>query len=236
MMLISRFFKLILSVFYPNTCIGCGEIIEEGEYLCDFCYCELQAIRTDKQCFKCGNTKKECECKSRVLSFSGCVSPFFNEGTAQKVMYAYKLGKRPYISEFFAYKMASSIKTAFYDIDFNGVSYVPLTKKALRKRGFNQSQMIAKKISEIMGIPLIENQLKCNNKKKAQHKISAKERFKNVKGEFFSTKKCFGNILLIDDIKTTGATLNECAKQLLSSGADSVYCSVGLITRKKGKK
>ena len=80
------------------------------------------------------------------------------------------------------------------------------------------------------------------NRQEAVRRISTddtdreKERFENVKGKFRSTKKCIGNILLVDDIKTTGATLEECSKQLLSSGADSVYCVTGLITRNYKKR
>lgn len=236
MKVLNRFFKILKEIFYPNTCLGCGEVINEGEFLCDYCYSAIESIRSDKQCFKCGHLKSECECKYNTFPYSGCVAAFHNEGVAQKAMYVYKLGRRPYISDFFAFKMANAIKTAFYDAELHGICYVPVTKKAFRKRGFDQSRLLAEKISKILGVPLIENQIGCNNKKAGQHEVSGKDRFKNIKGVFYSKKKCIGNILLIDDIKTTGATLAECSKQLLSSGADSVYCATGLITRKKGKK
>ena len=234
-MIIKEFFNTLKEAVFPNSCLNCGEIINEGEFLCDFCYSELNNIRVDNQCFKCGHLKKECECKSRVFSFDGVVAPFHYEGGAKKAMFAYKLGRRMYISKFFAYKMATALKYAFYDVEFHGVCYVPVTKKVFRKRGFDQSLKLATEISELLNVPLITNQLECN-KKTGQHKTRKKERFENVKGKFRSTKKCIGNILLVDDIKTTGATLEECSKQLLSSGADSVYCVTGLITRNYKKR
>ncbi len=234
---INRFFKDIISFIYPNTCVGCGEIIVEGEFFCDYCYEMLDNISTDKQCFKCGRLKKECECKRRVFSFDGAVSPYHNDGVARTAMYTYKLNSRPYLADFFAHKMALAVKYAFYDVEFHGICYVPVSKRSFMKRGFDQSRILAEKLSEILCIPLIVGQLECYNKRKGQHSAKGKERFENVKGAFRSRKKCIGNILLVDDIKTTGATLNECAKQLINSGADSVYCVTGLISKgKKNKK
>jgi len=236
MNLLKQFSDLIKDVLFPNTCVGCGEVIEENEYLCDYCYSLLDGIKTDKQCFKCGHLKSECECKHRTFSYSGCVAPFHNEGTSRKLMYKYKLGKRPYICDFFAYKMASAVKTAFYDVEFHGICYVPISVNSLRKRGFDQSFKLAKKMSELLKIPLITNGLVCNTINTNQHKASAKERRENIKGAFKVKRKFIGNILLVDDIKTTGATLDECSKQLLGAGADSVYCAAGLITNNKKKK
>lgn len=232
---INRFINLIKEVVYPNTCLGCGEVINEGEYLCDLCYNELNLVRIDRQCFKCGHLKSECECKFKVMPYSGCIAPFHNEGAPQKAMYAYKLGKRPYISDFFAYKMATAIKTAFYDTEFHGICYVPISAKSLRKRGFDQSLLIAQKLSKLLNIPLIRNQLGCKHRNTDQHSASAKKRAENVKGRFYSKKRCIGNILLVDDINTTGATLNECSKQLINSGASAVYCVTGLISHGKRK-
>ena len=77
-----------------------------------------------------------------------------------------------------------------------------------------------------------------NKSKTDQHDIkNPKERFKNVEGLYGAKGKVNGkNILLVDDIKTTGATLNECAKQLILSGADNVYCVTGLISDRRKEK
>lgn len=233
---LKQFSDLIKEVFFPNTCVGCGEVIGENEYLCDYCYSLLDGIKADKQCFKCGHLKSECECKYTTSSYSGCVAPFHNENVARKLMYKYKLGRRLYISDFFAYKMASCVKTAFYDVEFHGVCYVPISVNSLRKRGFDQSYKIAKKMSELLGIPLITKGIVCNTINTKQHKTSGKERRENVKGAFKIKRKFVGNILLVDDIKTTGATLDECSKVLYKVGAQDVYCITALTTKYKDKK
>jgi len=226
----------LFSFIYPNTCLACGEIITEGEYFCDYCYEFLERTDADKQCLKCGLPKGKCDCNKEVYSFDGIIAPFYNTGGAQSAMYAFKFNRRRYVSVFFAQQMALRLKYVCKDTDFDGICYVPLSKKSYRKRGFNQSKEIAMHMSEILNIPLLSNQLGCRKKRKSQHKTAAEKRKENVKGVYYPLKKSSGRILLVDDIKTTGATLNECTKQLLSSGAASVYCITGLITYNSDKK
>lgn len=225
----------IIKMLFPNTCLGCEEIIPEGEFFCDYCFEMLERCNLEKLCLKCGQEKKNCQCDTRVFSFDGIVAPFYNVGCAQNAMYTMKFGKRKSIADLFAKQMALAVKYTFYDTKFDGICYVPLSIKSLRKRGFNQSREIAAIISKILDIPLIENQLMCCDKKKPQHKVNLDERFKNVKGVYVNCMDIKGKILLVDDIKTTGATLDECSKKLLSGGADAVYCTVGLITKRSVK-
>lgn len=232
---IKIFLDDILSIVFPNTCVACREIIPKGEFLCDYCYEFIKRTSKDKFCLKCGNAKKDCKCKNRVYSFEGIIAPFYNEDIAQRAMYSYKIGKNKPIYKFFAREMAKSVKYSFSDIQFDGICYVPISKHSLSKRGFDQSRILAKELSEILKIPLMDNIIECVRKSTNQHKKSDKQRFLNVKGAYKSRGFITGNILLVDDIKTSGATLNECAKVLLSSGASAVYCVTGLITEfKKG--
>ena len=235
-MIFKDFLRLIITFVYPNTCLGCGDIIDEGEYFCDCCFEELQRIDLDKQCIKCGLPKGKCDCRKKVYSFDSITAPFYNKDGAQKAMYTYKFRRRKYISALFAQQMALNFKYVYSDIHFDGICYVPLSVKSYRKRGFNQSREIAVKMSEILKIPIVENALGCKMKRKSQHKVGAGKREENVKGKYYPIKQLSGRILLVDDIKTTGATLNECAKQLLSGGATSVCCITGLITYNTDKK
>ena len=113
-----------------------------------------------------------------------------------------------------------------------------MTNRSFLKRGFNQSEVLAEQIADILEIPFEKQLLFCKNKRKPQHKVHFKERFKNVKDVYYSYADITGKaVLLVDDIKTSGATLSECAKQLYIAGAAKVYCVTGLITKfKKGKK
>ncbi len=232
-------FKNILSAFFPNTCIACGEIINEDEHLCEYCFEMLERVDLIKNCTRCGLPKKHCDCKKHVFYYNGCIAPFYNDTSAKDAMYKYKFAKRQKNAEFFAQHLALAVKTVYYDINFDAVTYVPLNYRKFLKRGFNQSEVLARQISEILDLNLYDNLLYCKKNKVSQHDLkNPKDRFKNVAGLYGCKHQVTGkNILLIDDIKTTGATLNECAKQLILSGADKVYCVTGLITyNRKDKK
>ena len=101
------------------------------------------------------------------------------------------------------------------------------------ERGFNQTEVVAKAMSDMLEVPVL-NALKCVKYVRSQHELSEKQRLENVKNMYVATKNLRGkSVLLVDDIKTTGATLNECTLQLLSAGADCVYCVTALIGEKK---
>ncbi|MBR4972914.1 MAG: ComF family protein [Clostridia bacterium] len=230
-------FKSLISAFFPNTCVSCGEIIDQNEFLCDYCYCMLEQCARDKLCLKCGLPKKNCMCKYDVYSFDGVVAPFYKDTSAKDAMYSFKFRGNLGAVKFFAERMALAVKQYYSDINFDMVCCVPMTYFAQNKRGYNQSALLGEQIAEIFNLPFYKNLLYCKNKKSSQHKLSLKERKVNVKDVFDTNARLNGQtVLLVDDIKTTGATLSECAKVLLSSGADKVYCVTGLITRKKGKK
>lgn len=109
--------------------------------------------------------------------------------------------------------------------DIDAITYVPLHNRRLRKRGFNQSKVLALKVSQNFDIPLLDL-LEKTRSTKAQNELSRKERLANLVGAFKIRNRAGTgkNILLIDDVMTTGATLEECAKILLGSGAKSVRC------------
>ncbi len=226
----------VISAFFPNTCAGCGEIIDEGDYLCEYCF-ELSPRRNpDRVCPKCGHIKKYCDCSKHAFHFDGCAAPFVNDGVAKKMMYDFKFYSEAGLSRFFAEQMALTVKQCYFDKELDCIIYVPLSPWRELKRGYNQSALLAKDLSKILGLPLGLNYLKCRGKHKVQHKISGRERFKNVKGIYSCEVSLTGrNILLVDDIKTTGATFDECAKQLIAAGAESVYCIAGLISEMDDK-
>lgn len=232
-------FKTIVSALFPNVCVGCGAIIPEGEHLCEYCTEMAGKVDFTKSCRRCGMLKKECMCSKRVFHFSGCAAPFYNDGVMQNAMYSLKFARKEYIAKFFAERMAITVKSDYSDIDFDVVTFVPMSLSKKLKRGFNQSELLAKRLSRILKLPLCYDLLMVGKKSAVQHKLTFDERFENAKGKFIANKKYNLNgktVLLVDDIKTTGATLDECAKQLMLLGADEVYCITGLMTAKTKKK
>lgn len=231
-----KLFKVIISALFPDTCVGCGEILENGDSLCEYCHEFLERTAKDRLCSKCGLPKKSCDCSKYIFRFDGCVAPFYNKGIAKELMNEFKFRKKERYAKFLASQMALSVKQAFPDIVFDGVAFVPMLAKNKLKRGYNQSELLATEISNILGLPIYRNLLGAKPKAKSQHDTPIKERFDNVNGRYYCKQKLNGrNILLVDDIKTTGATLDECSKHLLRGGANSIYCVTGLIGYKRRK-
>ncbi len=236
MTFIKRVIGLILDMVYPNRCIGCGEIIPEGDGFCDYCFEMLPKTAGDKRCKVCGSRIRDCLCKYRVFHFTSATAPFYNEGVAKKAMWDFKFRRKLWFADIFAGQMAICVNTDFHKIHFDALVYVPMPVKNQLKRGYNQSRELAVRLSEILNVPLVENALGCNNKRYIQHKADYKERFQNVKGVYYPNLSLRNrHILLVDDIKTTGATLDECAKALYKAGAVEVYCITALTTKRRNK-
>lgn len=233
----NRLIKTVIDAFQPTRCVSCGEITDDGEFLCNYCFEMLKPMNPVNRCVRCGLPKKECVCKYRIYSFDGCIAPFVNDGIAQDITYAFKFNRKFTAADFLAEQMALCINNEYKNIRFDCITCVPMHKAKLRKRGFNQSKVLAKKISVITGIPY-SDLLACSGKNHAQHKITdIKKRFQNVKGKYKALKPLNGQtVLIVDDIMTSGATLNESAGILLHAGADRVYCVTALRTEIKNKK
>jgi ComF family protein len=105
----------------------------------------------------------------------------------------------------------------------DGVVPVPLTRRTLRERGFNQTLLLARKLSQSRGIPLFMDTLVKKKDTPPQIGLSAKERVSNLRNAFSATGSAAGRkLILVDDVMTTGATVGECAKTLINAGAEEV--------------
>lgn len=232
-----KIFRVMIRALFPNKCISCGDIISEGEWICDYCHEMAEYVDSSKRCLDCGLEKGRCDCEKSVFHFESCVAPFYNCGVIRNAFYSYKLNNKMHYAPFFADKMAFSVKNEFRNINFDGVCYVPASRRSKLKRGFDQCRILAELISERLDIPLLDGEIICNSFSAVQHKLTKDERFANVRGMYSCKSDNTGKIiLLVDDIKTTGATLDECARRLLFSGAYEVYCVTALISDHRRKK
>ncbi len=226
------FFKKLISAVYPNKCISCGEIIKEDDYLCSICDLAIERTELDNICTDCGLEKEFCVCKYQVFRFNALISVFKNTGLAQKTYYSYKFGKKQFSADFFANEMANAVKKCYSDVNFDFICSVP----SYGKYKYDHSGYISKSISKMLMIPYEGDLLKCCKRVKKQHKSSFKDRLGNVEGKFLCNKSINNAvILLIDDIKTTGATIDECTRTLLFAGAKAVYCVTALGTISNSK-
>lgn len=224
---------LIVSLFYPNKCPGCGVINTENDgYLCDFCDKHIERIDQGKRCVYCGLEKPNCDCNKFIYYFDSCVSAFKNNGIAQQAFYSFKFSRKICYAPFFAGEMATAVEKAYKNIKFDMIVPVPTSIKSVSKYGFSPVKELSFELSDILDVPVNLKVLKCKQSKKPQHSGTLLQRVENVRGEFYSDCHLNGKkILLVDDIKTTGSTLSECARVIKFAGADCVCCVTALATQ-----
>lgn len=237
---LKKVIKNWLDFLFPKKCLICEK---DKEYLCFKCFKSLKFKEIN--CPNCGNFSKIGEfcskCKEYFFLEGVLIAGDFNDKKISSLIKYYKykfikeLGK--YLSSFLFNFIINNIKVnpiltsnKILDIENFLIIPVPLSKKRLKWRGFNQSEVLAQSISQKLGLK-ISLQLKRIKYKKAQAKLNKEKRIKNTKncfkwtGDNLSKQK----ILIIDDVYTTGSTLNEIAKELKNHQAGEIW---GLVIAK----
>ncbi len=233
-------FDKFKNALYPEneTCDVCGgELAFESRYnLCSKCAEELE-FNDGKICLTCGtpiyNEADYClRCSKEINLFKLNRSPLVYEGLAKKTVLGFKYGEKRYLAKFLAKLMTDEFIKQNLSADV--IEFVPMTKKEKRKRGYNQAELLAIEVGANLKIELSRSLEKIKETPE-QKKLTAKERAENLKSVFgISSQAVKGkDVLLIDDIFTTGATANECTKQLLKAGAKSVTVLTAAVTSLK---
>lgn len=211
--------RKLVSIFFPERCPYCRKVIKPCEIACEECVEKLpnltflKIIVGEHRVFAAVPYKDKY--KTAILNLKA----------NKKKQYAYQLAK------LMAKRLSSEIDTSEIDV----ITFVPLHEDTLKERGFNQSELLAKYIGEILDIPCTKLLIK-TRKTKPQHELKADKREKNVEGAFKCTDKKLvkgRKILIIDDIVTTGFTLSECAKVLTNNKADKIFGMTFAITLPK---
>jgi ComF family protein len=221
-------------VIFPPQCLGCAEILHPftGQIFCPVCSDKIKLV-TGPLCSICGTTFSDSpasshlcgDCLENKTFFSYARSVFCYETFILKAIHQFKYRRNISVGETLASFMAGF---SFPDIDFTDYSLiipVPLHIKRLRERGFNQSLILARAIEKQRQVPVNFSLLKRRKFTLTQAGSKRDERKKNIRDAFEVTdrKKIAGkNVILIDDVYTTGATINECAKTMISAGAQKV--------------
>ena len=225
-----------INCLYPNKCAACDDTIGNDRVLCEYCSVFINNINYNDFCIKCGLPKGQCKCKYSEYHFSGTIGVYKNEGIARKAYYSYKFSHREELGDFFAVKAAETVKRLYGNMKFDAVVSVPTVMRSKLKRGFDHSRIIAMKMAEKLNVKYIDGVLKVKPFKKFQHNSSLTDRLENVRGKYYTVNRISKRrILLFDDIYTSGATLDECAKELMFAGALQVYCVAILTTNLKEK-
>ncbi len=213
----------VLDLLFPLHCIGCGS---EGNLLCATCSQTLPRIK-QPFCQGCGTPLKQgnlCpSCMGHPLSIDGIRSLFLFTGLVRQAVHEFKYRHIKAMSAPLGSLLADFLRT--YPLPCDILVPVPLHPKRLRERGYNQAAMLAVELGRLSGKPLVEDRLVRQRDTITQARAaSAMERRSNVYDAFTCQHELNGErVLLIDDVCTTGATLEACATALKAAGAASVW-------------
>ena len=221
---------------YPRHCFSCdGEISNEMEkFVCDKCKSQIK-ISGENRCTRCGralghyiaNRESGCiSCKNIELWFDAvyCVTGY--KGVIRDLIHRFKYDRKEVLSVSLGNKMIEWSNSCSVMSNIDLVVPVPLFWQKRIKRGFNQSGLIAKILANNYSIPISINNLKRIRNTETQANLTRNQRIENVKDAFKVKKPSMfsgTNILLVDDVMTTGGTASECARILKENGTQKVY-------------
>lgn len=215
---------------WPERCVFCGEPIPALTLCCDTCYETVHPIRPPI-CPQCGKSREDCSCGRRRHRYDRVASPFYCSGAVHRGILRLKRWDDPLAVSFFADQMAAVVRREFRSETIDAVSFIPMTMRDQRDRGYNQGKLLADALAKRLSLPLVAA-LEKRYQTKPQKFLTAVERSGNVLGAFDLRKGvdvAGKTILLVDDVITTGATTDECAKMLKLYGAKRVLCVTASI-------
>ncbi|MBO5332625.1 MAG: ComF family protein [Clostridia bacterium] len=230
--------ETLLWMFFTKHCLYCNKVVDRKSDVCEDCRENLPIIK-DEKCKYCGVEKIRCNCKNHRKGYDGISAPFYYEKNIRESIRLLKFNGKDFIANQLSDDMAESVKSDFKDIVFDMICFVPFSKGNKLTRKYNPSELLAKHLSKKLEIPLKPTLTKLYENEN-QRNLSMMERIGNVFGVFDVVEDADikdKTILLVDDVKTTGATLSNCAWILKIRGAKNVYCATVAITPpKKDKK
>lgn len=210
----SRVLDGLLDLLFPPKCPFCHRLLAPGcDPLCPDCRRTLPWL---------SGTNLE----TTVELTAGCLSPLAYRDEVRESVHRFKFGGRSGYSAIYAALMAQAVRERWPDVRFDAVSYVPLSRRRRRKRGYDQAQLLARDISVRLGLPCMCTLRKCRHTAAQSMQTDAGSRKVNVMNAYKPAREydlSGKTLLLCDDVVTTGSTLSECARVLRTAGASKVY-------------
>lgn len=228
------FKNIMLELLYPNTCILCGNISIRG--ICQICNKEYP-INLENRCMCCSKIMKDCEneycqdCIKVEKHFIQGGSLWLHKGKVQESIYRFKYKNHRIYGETFAQLILGTYGEKLKEWKPQAILGVPVHRARRKVRGYNQAEILSIELSREIKIKYgvhMDDITKClyrNKKTIVQKKLDNKDRVKNIQGAFGIRGEVVlpKKVLIIDDIYTTGATINEIAKLLKKNGVNEVY-------------
>ncbi len=222
---------IALDLLFPRWCVGCGR---EGDFICSACLKSLPHINPPL-CPRCGQPQLNnvlCPvCVGWEADIDGIRAPFKFDGVIRRAIHELKYNNLRAIAPLLGKWLGDYLVANPLPVDV--LVPVPLHGKRLRERGYNQSRLLALELARLSGIPLVDDCLVREHHTTPQARTTnVDERRRNVADAFSCRDRRLEEkqVLLIDDVSTSGATLDACAQALKEAGAGSVW---GLVLAKE---
>lgn len=224
---------IFLDLFFPPRCPICDGVLKKQEKVCTKCKKELKWVR-EPSCFRCGKpvaTREQeyCrDCRSQSFHYVRGYPLWLYEGAAKRSMAAFKYKGRQEYAGFYGEALMERYGKELRRLGFDTIIPVPVHKEKQRLRGYNQAELLAREIGKALKLPVEAEALLRVRSTKPQKGLNQKERQKNLERAFqcnprHGKDKPLGRVLLVDDIYTTGSTIEACTRALLQAGAKEVY-------------
>ncbi len=225
----------VVSLLYPPTCPVCGTIRQKNE-ACFQCEKKLKYI-TEPRCKKCSKhiLMEEMEycmdCGRREHGYESGIALYAYQDYVKELIMKYKYHNRREYGEWLAQQMIRYLGDKWKEWDCDVIMPIPVHKKKRVKRGFNQTEIMAERIAEYLRVPCVANLLERTVNTTPQKEFSPEERRKNLKNAFKISENIvkYKKVLLVDDIYTTGSTIDSCAEVLKEHGVRKVYFTTASI-------
>ena len=233
---VKQFFNALLDIILPPICHICHSFIPNAEklHICPACrdrmplvlsplcpICGIPFIGAGED-HRCGN------CLIHPPHFDSARAHFLYEGPLRDLIHSFKYNQLTHLRYPLALMILEGIGGFLAAQNLHLITPVPLHRSRLRQRGFNQAVLIGRILSRNLSLPMLPDALVRIRQTEPQIELSAAERRLNVKGAFAVSKPGYiagKRILLLDDVMTTGSTMDECAKELKKAGAEVVIAA-----------
>lgn len=228
-----RLFLWASNLLYPQRCMLCRCFLSKGET--DIC----RQCLLDAPIYPFGRLTPDKQGKNNIHFLDSFTAVWYYEGNVRKSILRYKFRRGVFLAPKFSKMLAEKLtqqEMAHPDV----LTWVPVSRMRRFRRGYDQCELLAKQLGKVLGVPAVSTLRKVRNTPPQSGLDSAAMRKANILGAFVlkgNANIAGKTVLLVDDIFTTGATMNECARVLLTSGAAQVHGATVAVTRthKKSK-
>lgn len=219
------FIERILRLVYPARCMVCEAILKEESpvYLCGPCKKDLK--RYGKGFFRLAELPR----------IDGLFAAFHYSGGMETAIRSFKFRNQPRLSETISRLLYEELEKQSITPEFDFIIPVPMHPRKKRQRGYNQSELIARRLGEYLNKEVRTDILKKTVYTRPQSRLKRKDRINNLEGAFSVCQDVFvegKSVLLVDDVLTTGTTLKTCAEILKEKGVSIIYGIVIAIAEK----